>query len=218
MFLIWPILCAFVCALLAQDCLRPAYTNDDDGDSLPNFEDLGNRAARIPNGNGAQAIVTGYQFHCCGDIGAWQAYVRPNGRNHRDGAYNINFQVWRPTSTVDSDGAGEYSLVGENRFTSIMFAEGDPVSETPEPTNVISVRPGDVMGFFQSSDMGRNDGIQLETRSFSNDRLLWYQTEFPQDAMSTLVAGNGGTLVSSTNAGLQLSVSFCELGMLICEQ
>ena len=136
--------------------------------------------------------------------------MQPGGRHHNGGVYSINFQVWRPTSTVDDDGAGEYSLVGENRFSSIRFPEGGHVSETPEPTNVISVRPGDVVGFFQSSSRNnRFDGIQLAP-GFSNDRLLWYQTGFSRDTLITLVAGNGGTLVSSTNAGPMLSIDVCK--------
>ena len=178
-------------------------------ENLPNFESLEN-GPQIPNGNGAQAIVSGYEFRCCGDITEWQTYVRPNGNSHRNGAYSINFQVWRPSSTVGSDGAGEYSLVGENRFTNIRFDGEGPISETPEPTNVISVRPGDVVGFFQSSrTMGDNDGIQLVNRR--NEQLLWYQPSFSQGSLSTLVAGSGGSLMSSINAGIQLSVDICKL-------
>ena len=188
--------------VVAQDCLRPANTED----LLPyrdeNFQG-------IPNGNGAQAIITSYQFHCCGDITAWQTFVQPDGGRHNNGQYSINFQVWRPSPTVGNDGAGEYSLVGENRFPNIRF-DGS-VSETPRPTNVISVRPGDVVGFFLSSSEGGNDGIQLEeTSRFRNDRLLWYQTEFPEGPLSTLVAGNGRTLTQSTNAGPMLSVDICK--------
>ena len=135
--------------------------------------------------------------------------MEPNGGHHQNGEYSINFQVWRPSPTVGSDGAGEYSLVGENRFTSIRFDDGVPISETPRPTNVISVRPGDVVGFFQSSTRGDNDGIQLQSE-YSNARRLWYQTDVPQGSLSTLVAGNGGTLMSSLNAGPILSVSVCE--------
>ena len=137
--------------------------------------------------------------------------MEPNGRRHRSGAYSINFQVWRlsPSSTINSDGAGEYSLVGENRFSSIRFNEGDPIRETPASTNVISVRPGDVVGFFQSSTRGDNDGIQLRS-DFSNAQQLWYQTSAIPGAPSTLVAGNAGTLVRSTNAGPIFSIDVCE--------
>ena len=187
----------------AQDCAQAAGE-----DNLGNFGDEG--TMRLSGGNGAQVIVTSYQFCCCGDITAWEAYTEPNGRGHINGVYSINFQVWRPSHTMGSDGAGEYSLVGESRFSSIMFDRDGPISETPEPTNVISVRPGDVVGFFQSST-GRNSDEGLHLRSdFSDDQHLWYQTSFTQGTPSTLVAGNAGTLVSSTNAGPVLAVSISE--------
>ena len=132
-----------------------------------------------------------------------------NGGGHQDGAYSINFQVWRlnPSSTMGSDGAGEYSLVGENRFSSIIFTQDEPIRETPEPTNVISVRPGDVVGFFLSSTENDDDGIQLR---LDNAQQLWYQTSATPGTPSTLVAGNAGTLTSSTNAGPMLSILVCE--------
>ncbi len=142
--------------------------------------------------------------------------MQPSGGKHDEGVYSINFQVWRPSPTVGSDGAGEYSLVGENSFPNLTLGSGGLVSETPEPTNVISVRPGDVVGFFQSSDVDERDrpnvngGIQLDS-GYSNSLLLWYQTNAPQGTLSTLVAGNAGTLNSSTNAGPLFSVEICEL-------
>ena len=196
-----------VVLVVAQDCLRPAGTEDQ----LPPFGD-GN-GEKIPNTDGAQVIVTSYQFHCCADITAWQAHVDRDGRRHQAGAYSITFQVWRPSPTVGSDGAGEYSLVGENRFTSIRFDAGAPISVTPEPTNVISVRPGDVVGFFQLDNDPPNNqtdnGIEMDL-SYSNTRRLWYQTGVPQGSLSILSAGNGGTLVSSRNVGPILSINLGE--------
>ncbi len=46
---------------------------------------------------------------------------------------------------------GCYSLVGENRFPSISLIAGGLVSETPAPSNIITVRPGDVVGYFTMS-------------------------------------------------------------------
>ena len=192
---------------LAQNCLRPAGTDEQ----LPDFNER-NGEQQIPNANGSQFIVTSYQFHCCADITEWEAHVDRDGGSHQDGRYNINFQVWRPSPTVGSDGAGEYSLVGENRFTSITFSNNEPISVTP--TNVISVRPGDVVGFFQLDAGDRNriqsdNGVELDF-SYSNTRRLWYQTGVPQESLSTLVAGIGGTLVSFTNAGPILSLTLGE--------
>lgn len=165
----------------------------------------------ILDGNGALAIVTSYQFQYFGDIIAWLAYVEPNGSLHSNGRFSSNFQVWRPSPTVSDNGAGEYSLVGENRFINISFDANDPISETPAPSDVISVRPGDVEGFFQSSIIRNDDlGIQLN-RNFTYDRQVWYQTSFTGGTPSTLVVGSGGELSSTTNAGVVLSVDICEL-------
>ena len=174
---------------------------------------MGPGADQIANGNGAQVIVTSYQFHCCGEITVWQTHVLPGGGNHNEGVYSINFQVWRPSLTVGSDGAGEYSLVGENRFTSIFLRSNRLVSETPEPSSMISVKPGDVVGFFQSAgpDERGNDpdsdyGIQLQP-GYSNARMLFYQTSASNASPSLLMAGPP---ISSTNAGPMLSVNICE--------
>ena len=44
------------------------------------------------NNMGVQAIITSYQFHCCGNVTAWQTYVELGGNRH-EGAYDIAFQV-----------------------------------------------------------------------------------------------------------------------------
>ena len=143
--------------------------------------------------------------------------MQPGGRNHDEGVYSINFQVWRPTPTMRSNGAGEYNLVGENRFTNIFLGSNRLVSETPEPSNMISVRPGDVVGFFQSAgpnesgnDPDSDDGIQLQP-SYSNARLLFYQTSASNVPPSILMAGEERPLTSSTNAGPMLSVDISKL-------
>ncbi len=56
--------------------------------------------------------------------------------------------MWRPSPD------GCYSLVGENRFPSISLIAGGLVSETPAPSNIITVRPGDVVGYFVMSGDG----------------------------------------------------------------
>ena len=64
-----------------------------------------------------QAIFTSYRLNCCGNITQWGVDVDDGDR---DGQYSLNLQVWRPSPTVDdSTGASCYSLVGNNRFTSI---------------------------------------------------------------------------------------------------
>ena len=137
--------------------------------------------------------------------------MEPSGGNHENGAYTIHFQVWRPSPTVGSDGAGCYSLVGENRFTSITLINR-AVSETPEPTNIISVQPGDVVGYYvQSSGYGDNEGIQINS---DDSRFnMYYNNEDNEGNPISLgpdscqvSAGLSGLLASSTSAAPQLSI------------
>ena len=182
--------------LLAQDCLQGAAPR------IP-FEDLGGDSTRR-----SQAIVTSYQFHCCGDITEWQAYMRPGGGRHNRGVYTIHFQVWRPSPTV----TGCYSLVEENRFPGVTLTDRR-VSETPEPTNRISVRPGDVLGYFVSSSRagpGQQQGIQMDP-TFTGDEVVYLDlngaTELPFGPSSCPVSvGPGGMLVSTVNAAPVISI------------
>ena len=66
-------------------------------------------------------------------------------------------QVWRPSPTSGGGGGVCYSLVGENRFPEVTFPPGDLVRESPLSSDRISVRPGDVLGYFVSSN--RRDGM-----------------------------------------------------------
>ena len=187
----------------AQQCFQPA---------LP-FVDLQrnrNDPGILPNGR--QAIVTSnrYQFQCCGDITAWQAYMQPGGGGHENGAYTIHFQVWRPSPTVDSDGGGCYSLVGENRFTSITLISR-AVSETPDPTNIISVQPGDVVGYYVLSSRNNDDqGVQMDSGDDSIN--IYYNKDNGGNPISLgpnscqVRAGDGGLLTESTSAAPQLSI------------
>ncbi len=178
--------------------MRPA---DSQNRSVPFRDD--NDSPRLPSGT--QAIITSYQFHCCGNITAWQTYVQPGGGGHNNGVYTINFQVWRPSPTVNADGC--YSLVGENRFPSISFPENGVVSETPAPSNIITVRPGDVVGYFTMTRDGRNEGIQLDTDF--NDETVWYNggNLIRNEGQSCpFPVGPTRTLSASTNAAPVLSI------------
>ena len=121
--------------------------------------------------------------------------MQPAGGNHQDGVYTVHFQVWRPspTSCGGSGNANCYSLVGENRFPGVTLEAGRLVSETPQPTNVITVRPGDVLGYFVSSTTdGNNDGIQLDP-DFTNDVVYYADLDAPL-TMGTASVGSGGVL------------------------
>ena len=192
--------------MTAQDCLQGAGSTDT---QIP-FNDLSSGASRLPTGS--QAIVTSYQFHCCGEILEWGARVQPGGSRYRDRVYTIHFQVWRPspTSCGGSSDRNCYSLVGENRFPGVTLESGRLVSEAPQPTNVISVRPGDVLGYFVSSIInGNNDGIQLDP-SFTNDVVYYADFDAPL-TMGTASVGPGGVLSLSTSLAPVISVGISKL-------
>ena len=204
-----PLKSAYLLLGSAQDCLQAAR-----GEQLP-FRDE-NSSPRLPSGS--QAIITTYQFGCCGNIAAWQTYVQPGGRGH-NGEYDIFFQVWRPSPTVQDNGC--YSLVGENRFTSIFLGDDGLVSETPEPSNIISVQPGDVVGYYtfsraDSENQGMH-GIQLDT-GYTKD-IVWYLADFGTESITLedtncplpVGAESNRVLTSSTSAGPVLSVSISKL-------
>ena len=113
------------------------------------------------------------------------------------------------------DGAGNYSLVGENRFTSITFSNHGPISETPEPTNIISVQRGDVVGYYVLSSIDDDDGIQMNS---GDDSINIYYNEdnggnpisLEPDSCQVSV-GPSGLLTSSTSAAPQLSIDISKL-------
>ena len=116
--------------------------------------------------------------------------------------------MWRPSPTVNIDGC--YSRVGENRFEDISFPVGGLVSETPAPSNIITVQPGDVVGYFVITILVTTffSGIQLDTDY--NDETVWYN-ERPLAANGVETCpypiGSSMTLSGSTNAAPVLSVS-----------
>ena len=186
-----------------------------ENERTPPFRD-DNSSGRLPSGS--QAIISSYKFGCCGNITAWQTYVQPGGSKHQR-AYDITFQVWRPSPTVQDNGC--YSLVGENRFTSIFLGIGGLVSETPEPSNIISVQPGDVVGYYTFSrkdyyNFGM-EGIQLDS-SYNIDSV-WYFTDDndgglilrPSNCPFPIGTQSDRILTYSTNAAPVLAVYLCKL-------
>ena len=158
-----------------HECLRPANSNE----SIP-FGELSNQDRARVSLNNRQVIVTSYQFQCHGNITAWRTYVSPSGESHRDGAYVITFQVWRPSNSAAVDGC--YSLVGQDVYRNITLLEatGGLVNRTvPQPSD-LTVQPGDVIGFHVFSDRGDNDaGIQFsenEEMGFTEEQA-WYNED-----------------------------------------
>lgn len=190
----------------AQQCLQA----NEGGGILPNFVDRGNQG-RILHRN--QAIISSYEFKCCGKITEWGAdvYSNPVRDNEDDDSdsddgnvvtqtFNIQFQVWRPSPTVESDGC--YSLVGENRFTSISLQTG-VIRETPLVPQQIAVQPGDIVGFrLEGEYPSANPGVVLDS-SYSNESV-WYGNIdgiTPGPSNCPYPVGSIGRLRTSTNLG-----------------
>ena len=99
--------------------------------------------------------------------------MEPGGSGH-DGDYIIVFQVWRPSPSVELDGC--YSLVESDAYTNIPLEGGGLVTRDVPSSTVMSVQPGDVVGYFISSTQGegRDEGIQLERRDAENGERVWH--------------------------------------------
>ena len=121
------------------------------------------------NGVGTQAIIPDYMFDCCGNVTSWGASVRQGGGGDV-GLYDIGFQVWRPSPTVQDTGC--YSLVGQNLFTSIEMLNLFTIAGLL-PTNTLQVSIGDVVGLYVFNARGPPRGIQLDT---TNPASFWYAT------------------------------------------
>ena len=168
-----------------QICLKVLRRNAEPSD--PPFED--NNRSPLPADNAVQAIITTYKFYCdCVNITSWETYVQPGGPGHTNSmAYDITFQVWRPSPTVNDSGC--YSLVGENVFTSFSFTLGGTVQLSPPSSSIITAQSGDVVGYYTNSREGSNDGIQLERNSIYTQNIIWYQTT-DSNGLSPLSSSN----------------------------
>ena len=129
--------------------------------------------------------------------------------------YTLDLQVWRPSLTVDdSTGAGQYSLVGNNRFTSITLSD-EVAIVTPSPQDYIQFQPGDVLGFYVEDARLTTDGVVVLTSpsSFTSE-VVWYASIEYDPAMATSQSvysvGSSGDLNSLTRAAPVISI---ETGM-----
>ena len=155
-----------------------------------------------------QAIIPSYKFDCnklCGNITEWGVDVHPGGGGHR---YTLDLQVWRPSPTVDdSTGTGQYSLVGNNRFTSISLSNQVAIV-TPSPQDYIQFQPGDVLGFYVDISMGNNNGVVVHTDEDYANEVVWFASNAPTLATSqtTYSIGSSGDLDTSTTAAPVISI------------
>ena len=199
--------------VISQNCLGVLKRGSSDPDNPP-FNDNNNRG--LSASPAVQAIIPTYKFYCdCVNITSWETYVQPGGGGHSRGkAYDITFQVWRPSPTVTSSNGydGCYSLVGENVFTSISFPDGGFVqlSPTPPSNSIITAQSGDVVGYYSNSRRGNNQGIQLERDRDYTVNIIWYNS--PNTSPNNLVSiGPNGLLPSLTSAAPMLKVSTSKL-------
>lgn len=99
-----------------------------------------------------QAIIPSYKFISYGNITEWGVDIDPSNSGDQF-MYILDLQVWRPSPTVHTTGC--YSLVGNNRFTSVTLS-GGVAKVTPLPQNWIQFQPGDVLGFYVESSRRNN--------------------------------------------------------------
>ena len=220
--------------ITGENCLQTG-----NGNSLPNFTDYGGggggprggggdgdrspgRGGRGGPGGGNnrilrhnQAIITSYKFDCdqiCGNITVWGVGVYPGGSGYQN-TYTLNLQVWRPSPTVDdSTGTGQYSLVGNNKFSniSLVLSTGLVARVTPSPQDYVQFQPGDVLGFYVEEARYGVDGVVVLTNpSIFASEVVWYASIDPAMATSQSVysVGNSGEVNSLTRAAPVISIS-----------
>ena len=193
------------CILLAQNLLTR------NGHGLPIFKDYKGKENNRRIGLHYQAIIPTYKFNCCGRITEWGLDVFDNG------SFTLDLQVWRPSPTVDdSTGTGCYSLVGNNRFTSISVNGGVAIV-TPSPQDYsIHFQSGDVLGFYvedaTSSKYG-NPGVVILT---SPSESVWFASiaaaaKTSQSGDCPYSVGSNGVLNTLARAAPVISISISKL-------
>ena len=186
----------------ADDCIR---ANSDEGDRLPNFGDPGNNAPRIEV-NPIQVIIKSYQFHCCGKVGEWRAYIEPGGDMY-DRLYTIKFQIWRLTDAT----LNRYVKVGENSFPRVQVSDSR-IREDLSSNEQLHFQPGDVLGYYlEQTEHGNEGGIQFDSENEFTQEELWYTTgDSDIQNECRLDIGTDGDLSLSTTLGPIISVSLCK--------
>ena len=159
---------------------------------------------------GHQAIIPSYKFYCdemCGNITEWGVDVYKDDNGHQN-KHTLDLQVWRPSPTVDdSTGAGQYSLVGNNRFTSISLSD-EVVIVTPSPQDYIQFQPGDVLGFYVEKPHNDDGVVVLTSPSSFTSEVVWFASIAPTLATSqtTYSIGSSGDLDTLTRAAPVISI------------
>ena len=119
--------------------------------------------------------------------------MHPGGREDKM-EYTLNLQVWRPSPTVNSVSSGYYSLIGNNRFTSISLRNG-VATVTPSPGDYIPFRPGDVLGFYVEKARDDNRGVVVLTTDSYTSEIVWHASASSQIVVGCPVSvGSSGVI------------------------
>ena len=81
-------------------------------------------------------------------------------------------------------------MVGENIFTTLSLDDDGLVSETPEPSNILTVQPGDVVGYYTISRQDMEDGIQLDNDDSQRTDSVWYHTGTDSELFNVGIQNN----------------------------
>ena len=93
--------------------------------------------------------------------------------------FTFDFQVWRPSPTVNEDGC--YSLVNNFIVTSTSLPTNPAISHvarvTPLPQDQLQFQPGDVLGFYVESSGTSSDndnGVVFLNNGSHTSELVWH--------------------------------------------
>ena len=132
--------------------------------------------------------------------------MEPDGGGN-DRRYTLNLQVWRPSPTVDQMGSRDYSLVGNNRFTSVSLSDGVAESLLPSPSDYIRFQSGDVLGFYVEDANKDGNGVAVLTKSSYTSELVWYASATSQNVGCPISVGSDGNLNTMLTGAPIISIS-----------
>ena len=160
-----------------------------------------------------QAIIPTYKLNCCGNITEWGVDLNPAQAN----LFTFDFQVWRPSPTVNKTGC--FSLVNNFTARSTSLSNDPAVSHvarvTPLPQNQLQFQPGDVLGFYVESHGTTSDddnGVVLLNDGGHINELVWFASiniaaQLPQSGSCPYPVGTSEVLDTSTHAAPVISIS-----------
>ena len=131
--------------------------------------------------------------------------------------FDIDFQVWRPSPTVNETGC--YSLVGNYIVRSIAITGTPEINHvarvTPPPQDQLQFQPGDVLGFYVESHGTSSDfdnGVVLLNNGSHTNELVYFASigttaQNSQSGSCPYPAGSSRVLNSTTHAAPVISIS-----------